>query len=111
MSDENKFNLLYFESESMKGLYETMEKWQLENSKRLLSTNIQKDGSKFCCIALTNPTNLERLGGRDAAIRPVAITDGSQAEATILIASHCVDDTGHGLLPGPHENWFTWSVG
>ena len=62
-------------------------------------------------IALTNPTNLERLGGRDAAIRPVAITDGSQAEATILIASHCVDDTGHGLLPGPHENWFTWSVG
>ena len=61
-------------------------------------------------IALTNPTNLGRLGGEPAAIRPVAITDGSQAEATLLIASHCVDDTGHGLLPGPHENWFTWSV-
>lgn len=61
-------------------------------------------------IALTNPTNVARLGGEAAAIRPVAITDGSQAPATILIASHCVDDTGHGLLPGPHENWFTWSL-
>ena len=61
-------------------------------------------------IALTNPGNLERLGGVPAAIKPVAITDGNQAPATILIASHCVDDAGHGLLPGPHENWFTWSV-
>lgn len=61
-------------------------------------------------IALTNPVNVERLGGQAAAIKPVAITGGSQAPATLLIASHCVDDVGHGLLPGPHENWFTWSV-
>lgn len=61
-------------------------------------------------IALTNPANIERLGGEAAAVRPVAITDGSQAPATLLIASHCVDDIGHGLLPGPHENWFTWSL-
>lgn len=61
-------------------------------------------------IALTNPANVARLGGNPAAIRPVAITDGSQAPATILIASHCVDGLGHGLLPGPHENWFVWSL-
>ncbi len=60
-------------------------------------------------IALTNPTNVARLGGDPAAIRPTAITDGNQAPATLLIASHCVDDTAHGLLPGPHENWFTWT--
>ncbi len=61
-------------------------------------------------IALTNDDNVARLGGESAAIRPVAITDGSQAPATILIASHCVDDVAHGLLPGPHENWFVWSL-
>ncbi len=62
-------------------------------------------------IALTNPTNVARLGGDAAAVRPVAIAEASQAPATILIASHCVDDIGHGLLPGPHENRFTWSWG
>lgn len=61
-------------------------------------------------IALTNPDNLARLGGQPASIRPVAIVDGSQAPETLLIASHCVDDIGHGLLPGPHENWFTWTL-
>lgn len=61
-------------------------------------------------IALTNPANLGRLGGESPAIKPVAITEGSQAPATLLIASHCVDDIAHGLLPGPHENWFTWTL-
>lgn len=61
-------------------------------------------------IALTNPGNLARLGGQAAAIKPVAIVDGSQAPATVLVASHCTDGLGHGLLPGPHENWFTWSL-
>lgn len=58
MTDENKRNLLYFESGSMRGLYNCMEKWQGENHKRLLSTNIQKDGDTFCCIALSNPTEV-----------------------------------------------------
>ncbi len=58
MSDEKKLNLLYFESTSMKDLYETMERWQMKSGKRLLSTNIQKDEGKFCCIALTNPTEV-----------------------------------------------------
>lgn len=56
--DENKRNLLYFESVSMKGLYETMNQWQQTNSKRLLSTNIQQDKGKYCCIALSNPTEV-----------------------------------------------------
>jgi len=43
MSDENKNNLLYFESGTMKGLFETMDKWQRTRHKCLLSTNIQKD--------------------------------------------------------------------
>lgn len=54
----NKENLQYFESNSMKGLYETMKDWQVKNKKRLLSTDIQQDGDMFTCIALTNPTEV-----------------------------------------------------
>ena len=64
MSDDNKLNLLYFESSSMRGLYDRMENWQNENRKRLLSIDIQKDGDKFCCIALTNPTEVVIMDGR-----------------------------------------------
>jgi hypothetical protein len=42
----------------MKGLYETMEEWQTISGKRLLSTNVQKDSGKFCCLALSNPTEV-----------------------------------------------------
>ena len=52
MPDHNKHNLLYFESTTMRGLYETMEEWQQTNAKRLLSASIQKDEGVFCCIAL-----------------------------------------------------------
>jgi hypothetical protein len=58
MSDENKRNLLYFESSSMRALYECIESWQIANQKRLLSISIQQDGGSFCCIALTNPTEV-----------------------------------------------------
>ncbi len=58
MSDKNKQNLHYFEGSSMISLYQYIEKWQIENNKRLLSVNIQRDGDKFCCIALTNPTEV-----------------------------------------------------
>ena len=58
MSDKNKQNLHYFEGSSMINLYQCIEEWQIENSKRLLSVNIQRDGDKFCCIALTNPTEV-----------------------------------------------------
>ena len=38
MSDDNKHNLIYFESKSMKDLFSEMEEWQKTNNKRLLST-------------------------------------------------------------------------
>lgn len=39
----------------MRGLYDSLEEWQIGNQKRFLSVNIQKEGELFCCIALTNP--------------------------------------------------------
>lgn len=62
MEDSNKLNTLFFENTSMKGLYDTIESWQIENRKRLLSLNIQKDGDSFCCIALTNPSEVVIVG-------------------------------------------------
>ena len=53
----------YFESATMKGLFQTMQEWQQTNHKRLLSTNIQRDEGKFCCIALTNPTEVVIFDG------------------------------------------------
>src|SRR5712691_5630227 len=58
MSDDNKRNLMFFESPSVRELYDTMDEWQKTNRKRLHSVNIQKDGDMFCCIALTNPTEV-----------------------------------------------------
>ena len=63
MSDKNKHNLQYFESSSMKQLFDLMEIWQVENEKRLLSVSIEKDGDKFCCVALTNPTEVIIMNG------------------------------------------------
>ena len=42
----------------MRSLYDSMEEWQHINNKRLLSISIQKDESSYCCIALTNPTEV-----------------------------------------------------
>jgi hypothetical protein len=64
MADDNKRNLLYFEGASMPELYDTMSTWQDNNRKRLLSVNIQQDQGKFCCIALTNPTEVVIMDGR-----------------------------------------------
>jgi len=58
MVKDNKSNALYFESSSMSKLYTCIQSWQDENKKRLLSISIQKDGDNFCCIALTNPTEV-----------------------------------------------------
>ena len=58
MVKDNKSNTLYFESSSMSKLYKCIQSWQDENKKRLLSISIQKDGDNFCCIALTNPTEV-----------------------------------------------------
>ena len=58
MSETNKRNLVYFENASMRGLYASMDEWQQANNRRLLSVNIQRDGDDYCCIALTNPTEV-----------------------------------------------------
>ncbi|MGE0131297.1 MAG: hypothetical protein AB7U82_24715 [Blastocatellales bacterium] len=58
MLDNNKHNLLYFAGSSMRELYQRMDNWQNDNQKRFLSISIQKDGDEFCCIALTNPSEV-----------------------------------------------------
>ena len=58
MPDENKRNLRFFEASSMRELYDCMRNWQEANRTRLLSISIQEDAGKFCCIALTNPTEV-----------------------------------------------------
>jgi hypothetical protein len=58
MADENKRNLLYFEAPSMAQLFSLMQSWQVENEKRLHSVSVERDGDKFCCIGLTNPTEV-----------------------------------------------------
>ena len=65
MTDDNKSNLVYFESGSMRGLYEAMRDWQAEHRRRLLSTDIQRDGELFCCVALTNPTEVVIVCGNN----------------------------------------------
>ena len=58
MTDPNKRNLQYFEADSMAGLFGALEHWQRQNEKRFLSLDIQNDRGKFCCIALTNPSEV-----------------------------------------------------
>jgi hypothetical protein len=58
MSSKNKRNILYFESSSMRKLYKRLREWQKKNNKRFLSISIHKDNGKFCCIALTNPSEV-----------------------------------------------------
>lgn len=62
MADENKRNLLYFEAPSMAQLFDVMRSWQIENQKRFLSVSVERDGDKFCCISLTNPTEVYIAG-------------------------------------------------
>jgi hypothetical protein len=63
MPDSNKNNLLYFEGTSMKRLFECIWSWQESSQTRLLSASIHKDRGKFCCIALTNPTEVVICSG------------------------------------------------
>jgi hypothetical protein len=58
MADMNKRNLVYFENPSMRGLYACMDEWQQANNRRFHSMSIQRDEGSYCCIALTNPTEV-----------------------------------------------------
>jgi hypothetical protein len=70
MSHPNRRNIHYFESSSMRALYDQMDEWQSSESKRFLSVSIQQDGDNYCCIALTNPTEvvITSVDGRYHAI-------------------------------------------
>jgi hypothetical protein len=70
MSDDNKRNLVFFESTSVRLLYDQMNEWQKTNRKRFHSVTVQTDGNLFCCIALTNPTEviITDVGGESAFI-------------------------------------------
>jgi hypothetical protein len=63
MSHENKHNVHYFEASSMRELFHSIETWQNENNQRFLSLNTEKDKEKFCCITLTNPTEVVICNG------------------------------------------------
>ena len=64
MAENNKHNILYFEGSSMRVLHNTMDEWQKENEKRFLSMSVNKDGENYCCIALTNPSEMVIVNGR-----------------------------------------------
>ena len=66
MPADNKHNLQYFEAPSMRELFDQMETWQYEQGKRLLSLNVAKDADEFCCIALTNPTEVIIMDGSNS---------------------------------------------
>ena len=79
MSDVNKRNLIYFENPSMRGLYECMDEWQQVKNRRLLSISVQQDSGNYCCIALTNPTEVVITspdGQRHADVHNVGLTGG-----------------------------------
>ena len=80
MSDMNKRNLVYFENPSMRGLYDCMEEWQRDNDRRLLSISVQQDGGNYCCIALTNPTEVV-ITGADGK-RHADVTPGGSLRVT-----------------------------
>jgi hypothetical protein len=74
MSDDNKRNLQFFEASSMRELYDCMQAWQDANQKRFLSVSVQEDGGKFCCIALTNPSEVVITNSNGS--RYVEVTSG-----------------------------------
>lgn len=63
MANLNKRNVQYFEGSSMRGLYKEINNWQVKNKKRFLSLGIERDKDRFCCIGLTNPTEVTIVCG------------------------------------------------
>jgi len=64
MTDDNKRNIVYFEGETMRGLYEAIDTWQETERKRLASLSVQVCDGKYCAIAVTNPTEVVIVNGR-----------------------------------------------
>ena len=64
--DDNKRNIVYFEGETMRGLYEAIDTWQETERKRLASLSVQVCDGKYCAIAVTNPTEVVIVTGHGA---------------------------------------------
>jgi hypothetical protein len=91
VTTSNKRNLLYFEADTMRELYEVMEEWQEVNNKRLLSTNIQQDRGKFCCIALSNPTEVVICDESGVKVSISRTTNGRTALNVLLNSNSYTD--------------------
>lgn len=63
MGDTNKHNILYFESNTYKELYQKLDEYQNINEKRFFSLDIKKIDNKYCCIALINPLEVIIVDG------------------------------------------------
>jgi len=48
----------------MRELFDLTQRWQNENNQRFLSLSIEKDRDMFCCVGLTNPTEVVIMDGR-----------------------------------------------
>lgn len=84
MSQDNKRNLQYFEASSMQELYNVVDAWQSENRKRFISLNVERDGGMFCCIALTNPSEVIIVDGTSSGGVTVYNAEGRNKLATSL---------------------------
>jgi len=71
MTDDNKRNIVYFEGETMRGLYEAIDTWQETERKRLASLSVQVCDGKYCAIAVTNPTEVVIVNGRRGSKPPI----------------------------------------
>jgi len=86
MSKDNKRNIHYFEGSSMHELFSVLQNWQNENDTRFLSIGVEKDGGKFCCIALTNPTEVVITGG-NAPYTYASVNRYGQLEVTAEVTN------------------------
>lgn len=82
MSDENKRNLQYFEASSMTELFGLMQAWQIENQRRFLSVSVEKDREKFCCISLTNPSEVIIVHGSGGG--QASVTGSGALKVTVI---------------------------
>lgn len=58
MTQPIKRNIEYFEAPTMAELHARIRAWQEANNKRFQSLAVEQDGGNFCCIALTNPSEV-----------------------------------------------------
>ena len=73
----NNRNILFFNNSTMMGLHQDMDNWQEKNQKRFLSMSIKKDAGIFCCIALTNPSEVVIVDAKNSNRRAAVSRWGS----------------------------------